>query len=265
MDLYNDLDKILALVKKHATKILILDFDGTLAPIRTHPQKANITIKTRNLLQKLSKKRGFYIAILSGRKLQDLKAKIKLPNIIYAGNHGIETEIYGKIYTFPISNKIQSSISEIAKKLGKIIAKFDKAFIEDKGSVLALHYRLVHKRNIHKLLIRFDKIIKPYIKNSAVSVTPGKMVYDICPNINWHKGDFAKFVVKMHTTLSKTKPLVIFIGDDKSDENVFEKLKGAICIKVGTCISSTKAKYSLKDTKEVYKFLNLIGGTSNHG
>ena len=92
-DEITDIKKFLGVYDKI---VLLLDFDGTLTPIVKPPNRAELSKSMRNLLIKLSKKQGFYLAILSGRTLKDIKKKIGLPNIIYGGNHGLEGEIFGK-------------------------------------------------------------------------------------------------------------------------------------------------------------------------
>src|SRR3989338_6381762 len=102
MDLWKNLDKITAQLQNSPVKALMLDFDGTLTSIVKSPQAARLSIVMRNLLRKLSKKEGFYLTIISGRSLKDLKKKVNLSNIIYSGNHGLEGEILKEKYLFPI-------------------------------------------------------------------------------------------------------------------------------------------------------------------
>ena len=57
--------------------LLALDFDGTLAPIVEHPDKAALPGSTAVLLKELAQKPGFRIAIVTGRALEDVKRKAK--------------------------------------------------------------------------------------------------------------------------------------------------------------------------------------------
>lgn len=257
MDLWKDLDKITAFFQRNPVKILILDFDGTLTPIVNSPNQVKLSKETKDLLIKLSEKEDFYLTILSGRKLKDLKERVNLPNIIYAGNHGLEGEIFGEKYLFPVPSKMLWALGKIQKQLHQITGRFKGTFIEDKSLTLSFHYRLADKHQTPEIKLLIDHIVKPYMNNGSVSVIAGKKVIDITPNINWSKGHFANLIIKKITDRTKNHPVSIVIGDDKTDEDVFRILKNDVTIKVGKNHKSA-AKYSLKNTKEVFTFLEWI-------
>lgn len=256
MDLWKGFDKVTALFKQSSVKILMLDFDGTLVPIVQSPEEAKLSIETRNLLQKLCQKHNLYLVIISGRELEDIKKKIGLPDIIYGGNHGLEGEIFHKKYSYPIASKTVSTLKKIQKSLDKIASQFAGVIIEDKGIVLSFHYRLVGKK-VPEVKSLFKKTLKPYIKDKSISIIAGKMVFDIRPKVNWNKGSFAELVINQIFMQTKTIPVVIFIGDDKTDEDVFRIVKKGITIKVGGAYQSS-ANYTLKNTNEVFKFLKWV-------
>jgi trehalose 6-phosphate phosphatase len=72
--------------------LLILDYDGTLTPIVERPELADLPQDARRVLEALAGKQRLKLAIISGRALADLKQKVAISNIIYAGNHGLEIE-----------------------------------------------------------------------------------------------------------------------------------------------------------------------------
>lgn len=257
MDLWKDLDKITTVFKRSPVKILMLDFDGTLAPIVQSPKEAKLSIETKDLLEKLCQKSNLYLAIVSGRELEDIKKKIGLPDIIYGGNHGLEGEIFGRQYRFFIPKKILTTLKKIRLQLGKIAEQFDGVFIEDKRIVLSFHYRLVDKQQISIVKTLFKKALASFVKKKLVTIVTGKEVFDIRPGVNCNKGTFAKLVIDKIRTKTKNKPAVVFIGDDITDEDVFQTLEDGITIRVGGGRQSN-AKYNLKNTKEVFKFLEWV-------
>lgn len=260
MNLWKNLDKITARLKDCPIKVLMLDFDGTLTPIIKSPSKVRLSKTMRNLLSKLSKKEGFYLAILSGRQLRDLKKRVNLQNVIYAGNHGLEGEIFSEKYLFPVPDKVLGTIGKIKKQLNQITDKFKGTFIEDKGLTLSFHYRLADRGQTPKIKLLINQMLNPFITSELTSVIMGKKVIDITPNVNWSKGHFAEMVIKKITDRTKNHPTAIIIGDDTTDENVFQKLKNQITITVGKKHQS-KAKYYLKNPSEVVKFLQLLNIT----
>ncbi|MDP3948255.1 MAG: trehalose-phosphatase, partial [bacterium] len=199
-------------------------------------------------------------AIISGRSLKDLKKKVNLSNIIYSGNHGLEGEILKEKYCFPISDKTLMALKIIRKQLNQIAGQYKGVFIEDKRLVLSFHYRMAGAK-IPEVKSAFKKVVKPYVQEALISVLAGKMVFSVRPEVNWNKGSFAKLVIDKIQKKIKAPPVAIFIGDDTTDEDVFRELKNGITVKVGGDQKSS-AKYSLKNTKEVFKFLEWMATNS---
>src|SRR3990167_9721737 len=73
--------------------ILLLDFDLTLSPLAKNPANAILPDDTRILLKKLSN--YIYIAIITGRTINDIKKRIKLNDLSFIGKHGLEYEVKG--------------------------------------------------------------------------------------------------------------------------------------------------------------------------
>src|SRR3989344_27455 len=256
-NLWNDLDAMSLKLKEKSAKIIMLDFDGTLTPIIKSPEKIILQKETRKLLQDLSRKKGFFIAIISGRSLQDLKGKVALKEIIYAGNHGLEGEIYDRKFLYPLTKKTLKIMGLIKKDLETIVRDFEGVFIEDKKLTQSLHFRMLLRKHLPLFRKTFNEVIQPFKAAGSISVTSGKKVFDIRPEFIWNKGDFAKLVIKEIAEETKTSPVVIYIGDDVTDEDVFQILEGRITIRVGG-VQRSYAKYRLKNTKEVFKFLDWV-------
>jgi len=241
--------------------VLLLDFDGTLTPIVKNPKDAELSVEVKDLLQEMCKKPNFYLAIVSGRKLMDIKKKIGLENMIYGGDHGLEGEIFGKEYSFPVTSQIMIALRNIRKQLVKIANQYQGAQVENKDHALSFHYRLVAAERLQELISLFKITLKPFIENKLVFIIAGKKVMDIVPNVHWDKGCFADLIIRKITDQTGKIPLAIVIGDDKTDEDAFRSLKGGITIVVGKKVQS-KAKYYLKNPKEVVRFLKILNTRS---
>ncbi len=233
---------------KNTKKIsLFLDYDGTLTPIVKKPELAKLSLQIKKLLRKISGK--YTVAIISGRPLNEIKKLVGLKNIIYSGNHGFEIEIKGKKIIQNVSRGTKNEIRRIKDKLVKEIKKIDGAFLEDKGLTLSIHWRLVDKKNLLNLFATIRDVIRD---NSRVSLTKGKKVWEIRPNINWDKGRAVKKILSLRPTRYSLLP--VYIGDDTTDEDVFKVLKNGITIRIGKSKSSN-ARYYLKNQSEIKKFL----------
>lgn len=255
-NLWNNLNSIENSLKLHKTKILISDFDGTLTPIINTPQMVKLQPRLRNILRKLILKRNFYLAIISGRELSDIKAKINLPNIIYGGNHGLEGEMFGEKFFFPIGKKTLLIFKKIKEQFNKIAGQFKGVFIEDKTLTLSFHYRSANKQSVPKIIPLISKVLGPFIRKGLISTLKGKMVIDVIPKVNWNKGLFARLIINKISARTKTNPAVIFIGDDSTDKTVFRALKNDITISVGK--HGSFAKYYLKNTAQTADFLKHL-------
>ena len=69
---------------------LLLDYDGTLAPVASHPDLAVLPELTRQVLIRLSRTSNVAVCVMSGRSVADLKRMVDVPGITYAGNQGLE-------------------------------------------------------------------------------------------------------------------------------------------------------------------------------
>ncbi|MCX6721332.1 MAG: trehalose-phosphatase [Candidatus Staskawiczbacteria bacterium] len=245
---FNCLPEIKKKMREGKNCILMFDFDGTLSKIAKTPKDAYLKKSTRDLLKKLSK--DFYIAVISGRALFDVKSKVGLPNLIYAGNHGFEWQIGAKKQSAKISPGIRKKLLSTKKNLRKLIAHYPGAFLEDKLSTLSVHFRLLDKKNSRSLI---QKIISVLRKEKSLRAIKGKKVIEIRPKINWNKGTFVKFLVKYLEKKNHCHFATFYVGDDKTDEDAFKALRKGITVRVGKKKQSS-ADYFVK-ASEINKLL----------
>lgn len=235
--------------------ILCLDFDGTLTPIVARPDLAILAKDMHNLLMELSE--YFQLLIISGRELADIVNKVNIPNIYYAGNHGFEMKLPG---FFPeniakglnYSEEINKAYYELAESLSSL----KNCLIENKKYSLSVHYRLVESEQKIFIENKLNEIINKFPR---LSKHRGKKVFEIRPKIAWHKGKVITHILQMLSPNDAEQYLPIYIGDDLTDEDAFVEIeKFGISILVTKKPKKSKAIYHLRDTKEVYDFLNNL-------
>jgi len=239
--------------------LLFLDYDGTLAPIVKTPDKADIPRKTMAALERLSDNRYCRVAVISGRALKDVKRKIGLKGIVYAGNHGLEMEGPGVKFRIPVSLGYRITLKKIKSLLKKGLSKIAGVIVEDKGLTLSVHYRLADKKNERLLKAIFYDALSYYIIGNKIKVKPGKKVLEIRPPLEWNKGEIVMWLLARARHLPQWKDSIpVYIGDDITDEDAFMALKDiGLTIFVGSPKNSN-AKYYLKDTGEVREFLEWV-------
>jgi len=254
----SNLKDILQKKEKASHLLLFLDYDGTLTPIVKNPDKAILSPKTRNLLKSLTKKKSITVSIVSGRGLKKIKSLVGIKGLQYAGCHGLEISSKVNGYAFSHIKKYLPLIKDIKKGLAKQLRKVDGAQIEDKGIVLALHYRRVPKATIAQVKQIFDKVTKPYIESKRIRIGKGKKVLEVRPSVDWNKGKYCLYL--LNNLKKRYKNLLpVYIGDDETDEAAFRALKQkGITIFVKGEKKTSSAKYYLSSTEEVVDFLKLL-------
>lgn len=256
---FKELDKLKDKISRSFI-FLFLDYDGTLAPIADMPVKAHMPLKTRKIIDLLSKNYECKVAIISGRSLGNIKRYVGLKKVIYAGNHGLEIEGPKNRFAYRIPKEFMLAIKKIKEKIAKDFSDIEGILIEDKKLTLSVHYRLVENNNIQKVIDILNKLTKPFIANGTVKINSGKKVCEIKPDIRWHKGSAVLWLLEREKKLGKKRKILpIYIGDDLTDEDAFEVLKKTgVTVFVGKKSILSKAKFFVNDTKEVSKLLKII-------
>ena len=257
---------MIQLTKKHIAKafqnkkrvFIFLDYDGTLSPIVRNPKAAKIPVSTKKTLRQLIRKKRFILGVISGRSLSDIKKRLALKNIVYAGNHGLEAQYKNKKLSpkFSQQSKYKAVLKKINNQLVEALKDIKGVVLEDKGVILALHYRKVDKNKQKRVIRIFQKILKPYLKTKLVKSGRGKKVLEVKPNIFFSKADSLRF---FHKQFKKTKAdLTMFFGDDLTDEDVFKILKKPdLTVRIGRKKSS-RARYYLSTPKQLSQSLRYI-------
>lgn len=239
--------------------LLLLDYDGTLAPIAPTPDKAVLPKKVKELLRGLVKFKGIKIGIVSGRALKNIKKMVGVEGIIYVGNHGLEIDGPKIKFESPVSPRYRTILDNIKDDLNAKLSGIKGAFVEDKGLSLSVHYRLVNEKFIQLAKTIIHEIAIIYLVRNKIRIKHGKKVIEIRPPVAWDKGKVALWLLGREMfSLKEKEVLPIYIGDDISDEDAFKALK-----KTGMTIFIGKpkesfAQYYLKDTEEVWELLCKI-------
>ncbi len=241
--------------------VLLLDFDGTLAPIVSSPELAVLPAGVKISLTSLSANRRLALGVISGRALSDVSARVGVPNIIYAGNHGLEMtgpEMTGtgEDYIHPEAAALLPALCRLARELRSQLAQYAGVLVEDKGLSLSVHYRLAQSPIVPQVEQVFDQVVSPSVQREEVKITRGKMVLEVRPNVDWDKGKAVHRIIQAQPPGS----LPIFVGDDATDEAAFQTVQesGGIAVFVGPPRQPTQALHRVDSPAEVAQFLRLL-------
>lgn len=234
--------------------VFLLDYDGTLTPIVDRPDDANLSDDTRQVLRDLSARHP--VAIISGRERHDVQNRIGLDTLYYAGSHGFD--IAG-----PDNNSVThvegaDFIPEVRRAIAFLenrLTALSGVLVEKKTFSVAIHTRLAADSDIPTV----EKVIADALaKHPRLRTKKGKRVVELIPDIDWHKGRAAAWLIeKLQPAHGPLFP--VFLGDDQTDEDVFAALPdNGLGILVAREPRPSKASVRLAGTDDVVDFLKLI-------
>jgi trehalose 6-phosphate phosphatase len=236
---------------------LFLDFDGTISRIVPQPQDAEIDAGTTATLRSLAERPDFTVAIVSGRALTDVRQRVGLKNAIYVGNHGLEIEGEEVRFREPQAEALRRELRCLSLQLKLALSDTDGLEIEDKNLTLSVHFRRVTE-HLHDWARNVT--LSTVGRSRSFACREGKMVLEIFPRVDWHKGRAVKWIAR---EVLPASPLLIYAGDDVSDEDAFAAIPEGITIRVGG-LSDTAAHYSLPDVAAVGLFLKWLNHAKPH-
>lgn len=221
--------------------LLAFDFDGTLAPIVEDRDAARMRARTAALFTKVCEL--YPCAVISGRSKADVLQRLGSAAVKHViGNHGLEPGSTRKDF--------ERDVARAAERLTSTFASWSGIDIEDKRYSLAIHYRKCRNKRLARQAINDAVGALPV----RLRIVPGKLVVNVLPERAPNKGQ--ALLALRALELADT---ALYVGDDATDEDVFEldqpgRLVG---IRVGES-SSSAASYYLRDQREVDELLAAL-------
>lgn len=239
-------------IRRASHLLLALDYDGTLTPIVDEPSEAFLSPSMRRQLASLASRPHVSLAIISGRARADLEERVAIADAIYAGNHGLEIHGPGFEYVDHAALGAASALSALAADLERRLRSIEGIIVENKQMTLSVHYRKVAR--IHHEEVRRIILDALQATDNRCQLTMGAKVYEVRPHRHWHKGVAVNWI---KAQLHHPESLVIYMGDDVTDEDAFAALDDAVTIKVGDS-TETAADYILPSPAVVETFLRWV-------
>jgi trehalose 6-phosphate phosphatase len=257
--LFDHLSDIEPLLREHPRVSVFLDFDGTLTPIVEFPDHAVLPPETRFALTRLSEIGTFSITIISGRALNDIRERVGMANLTYAGNHGLEIWGEGLSFVEPEAVRRIKILGEFSRRLRERLRHIPGVEVENKVLTATVHFRRAERgrldeiRNtVHAELAFLEKIFR---------VTRGLQVIEVRPRVDWNKGTAVRWIQQ---AAGNANTLSLYIGDDATDEDAFAALPEGVTVRVGHA-KATAARYYLDDQRSVTRFLSWLGQADVRG
>jgi trehalose 6-phosphate phosphatase len=246
------LDHVQEIAGRSDRVALFLDYDGTLTPIVSHPEKACLSDSMRQTLRELAVRAP--VAILSGRDLDDVRRRVELDGIVYAGSHGFD--IAGpRGLRRQAATEFLPKLDAAERELHEATDGIPGARVERKHFSIAAHYRNVTESDVSKVQRAVDAVAA---RHRELRKIIGKKVYELQPDIDWDKGKALLWLLEaMGPEPQEMFP--IYIGDDLTDEYAFRAVRErGIGIVVSEEPRTTAARYVLKSPAQVERFLRQL-------
>nr|CRL76624.1 trehalose-phosphatase [Mycolicibacterium komanii] len=236
--------------------VVCLDFDGTLSEIVSDPDAAVLVDGAAEALAAMAEQCP--VAILSGRDLADIRARVGVCGVWYAGSHGFEmVGPDGTEYHNPDAAAALPALQQAADALCDRLGSITGVYVERKRYAVAVHYRIASAESVAEIVATTHGCGARF----GLRVTAGRMVVELRPDIDWDKGSALKWIQDRLSTESRLIP--IYIGDDLTDEDAFDALRaGGVGIAVRHDEDRDRpsaAGFTLDNPQQVREFL-LRGG-----
>ena len=182
---------------------------------------------------------------MSGRRLADLRRRVRVPGVRLLGLHGWER----RGATLPTAQK--QLLREAKLWLAQWLPTPQGIEVEDKGFALAVHHRRA-KRPAARAAEKVMRVARDRFR-PGLRLLKGKKIWELLPRAIVGKGPTTQRLLSR----LPDSTLPIFIGDDTSDESAFAALRHGLAVHVGGG-SQTKAPFCLRDPGEVREFLDRL-------
>lgn len=243
------LRSILGEYRQAKSRLILLDYDGTLTPITNIPENAVLDKKTQDVLRKLSHDKRNKIVVISGRDRDFISEQFQDLKVILIAEHGFFVKYPGD--NWKNSQEIDLDWKErIMPVLNDYVDRCEGSMIEEKYASLAWHYRNadedVANLRIHELKDDLEEILKG---ESRLHILDGDKVLEI-KSFLYDKGSITSSIVS-----EGDYDFILAVGDDKTDEDLFKVVpEFGYSIKVGC--KPTNARFNITGQPQVIGILS---------
>jgi trehalose 6-phosphate phosphatase len=233
---------------------VFLDYDGTLTPIVDDPDEARLTPAMRATIEALAT--STLVAVVSGRDLADVRTKVGIDGLAYAGSHGLDIlRPDGSRQQLATDHLHALDLAE--QTLERRLPDVPGVRIERKRFAIAVHDRQVDDAVVRSRIAEVVERIAA--EHPELRATGGKRIHELRPDIDWDKG---RAIETLLVELDAEDRVPIYLGDDLTDEDGFRAVKGlggvAVVVRGEDDERSTAADAALDTTDDAGRFLDEL-------
>ena len=235
---------------------IVLDFDGTISEIAPTPESAVIHPRISEALE-VAVRSYSLVAVLSGRAVRDVAARVAIPGVTYVGNHGAESIVNGQLRV--LSGSAPAGIGQALEYIRRTV-DVPGIVYEDKRFSASIHYRQVE--DVKAVERQLRRAITRAPGSDMLDSFWGRMVLEIRPATAITKGDAIAYLASQHSL-----DALLFVGDDTTDIDGMRRLptlEGVHAVGVAVVSQETPeplieaADYEVSSVGEVADLLDLL-------
>jgi trehalose 6-phosphate phosphatase len=232
------------------------DYDGVLTPIVDRPEDARMSPSMRKVLLELARRCA--VCVVSGRDRAVVQELMGVHDLVVAGSHGFDIWHPERgVLQHEAATGFEDLVEDITATLSDEVGGLAGVSVEPKRASVAVHYRLADDSAREKVAVVVRDLLAS--RRDELKLTPGKMVYELQPKLDWNKGRAVDYLID---TLGLAGPRLVplYLGDDVTDEDAFRVLRGrGVPIYVGRLDEldrDTQAEFTLDSVDEVQELLD---------
>jgi trehalose 6-phosphate phosphatase len=237
---------------------VFLDYDGVLTPIVDRPEDARMSPAMRRVVGELAERCP--VCVVSGRDRAVVQELMGLSNLVVAGSHGFDIWHPERgALSHEAATGFEELIASVTARLRAEVGELPGVAVEPKRASVAVHYRLAGEDARRRVTELVERLLAD--RPDELKVTPGKMVYELQPKLDWHKGKAVLYLLDT-LRLAENGHVPLYLGDDVTDEDAFRALHGrGVSIYVGLLAQldrPTDADFTLDSVDEVAQLLDTL-------
>jgi trehalose 6-phosphate phosphatase len=218
---------------------ILLDVDGTLAPIVPRPEQARVPAETQAEVERLAARYAL-VACVSGRPGDDARRLVGVEGVVYVGLHGLELEAEAERH--------RNAIHRFAERVDWPV--------EDKGLTVSFHYRGVEDEDRARAEL---ERVGERARAAGLHARFGRKVLEILPPVEAHKGTAVRHLLERAKV-----DRALYAGDDRTDLDAFGALEG-LELGVRVAVASEEGPQELREAADVVvgspaELRDLLGG-----
>jgi trehalose 6-phosphate synthase/phosphatase len=250
-------ERIVQRARRARQHTFLLDYDGTLRELATHPELATPTPEILELLEELSSLPATDVHVISGRKRRTLEEWFGALPVYLAAEHGYMARVPGMHWS-ALAEVDLTWLPRVERLFRQVAREVPGTFVERKSASVTWHYRQAEPEyaawRAKELLVAIEQLLQ----GMPAEVLLGHRVVEVRSR-GVNKG---LYVSRLFAEGRSSRHFVLAVGDDRTDQEMYAALPpGAFSVHVGSSVEPEalqRDQFLLESPGEARAFLREL-------